>query len=74
MEGTYDPQADAAFLYYTPTYQPKEVAKTLEVKEDSDIFIDLDKEGRLLKIEILHASKRLPQSLLESLVINGAKL
>lgn len=56
---TYDSEADVAYLYF------KEIAKgevTQTISLNESINIDLDKYGKTLGIEILEASKNLPQN------------
>ena len=43
-----------------------EIAKTIEVNEN--IILDFDKGGKLIGIEILHASKNLARDFLNSIV------
>ena len=52
MQISYDREADALSIWF------KEVvpAKTIDIA--SDIFIDVDKTGRLAGIEILHAREK----------------
>jgi uncharacterized protein YuzE len=65
---TYDPKADAAYIYLVDEIRPGGVVRTYpcdprEVK--GQINLDFDSEGRLLGIEILDASKKLPENLLK---------
>ena len=48
----YDKKADAVYIYL----QEKEAAKTIELSEI--VKIDLDKEGKLIGIEVLNATQR----------------
>ena len=60
---TYDSEADAAYIYF------KEIAKgevTQTISLNESINIDLDKYGKTLGIEILEASKNLPQNTIKS--------
>ncbi len=60
MKLTYDKEADAAYLYFKPL-SAGEAAKTIEGEGETEgINLDLDAEGRLVGIEILGASRRLP--------------
>ena len=66
MRITYDPKADAAYIYLVDEISPGGVARTypcdpLEV--NGQINLDFDSEGRLLGIEVLDAKKRLPVDL-----------
>lgn len=54
---TYDQDADALYLYFAPIAKGA-VAETREVSPG--VFLDFDAEGRLLGMEVLSASKRLP--------------
>ena len=53
MKIEYDKRADALYVYFREI----EVAKSTEVEEG--VVIDLDKNGHIVGIEILDASKRL---------------
>ncbi|MFN7963321.1 MAG: DUF2283 domain-containing protein [Thermoanaerobaculia bacterium] len=69
MKTTYDPMADAAYIYFVDEIQPGGVSWTYPC-DPSDVAgqinLDFDSEGRLLGIEVLNASKRLPDNLLKS--------
>lgn len=54
----YDPEADAAYLRFADG----KVAETEEVS--SGIVLDHDEDGRIVGIEFLAASKRLPAAVL----------
>ena len=63
MELEYDPEADAAYIRLAGHIGAGGVAKTypcdpLEV--DGMINLDFDAQGRLVGIEVLGASKKLP--------------
>jgi uncharacterized protein YuzE len=66
MRVTYDPEVDAAYIYFREieiggavyTYP----AKT-EIETDM-INLDFDREGRLIGIEVLSASRHLPPELI----------
>lgn len=67
MKLSYDPSVDAAYIYLAETIGPGEVESTylcdpLEV--GSQINLDFDASGRLLGIEVMGASRRLPESAL----------
>ena len=53
MKIEYDKRADALYVYFREI----EVARSKEVEEG--VVIDLDKNGHIVGIEILDASKRL---------------
>jgi len=58
MRLSYDKEADAAYIYLKPRILPKEVKKTISLNDD--INLDFDKDNKMLGIEVLHASKVLP--------------
>jgi uncharacterized protein YuzE len=66
---TYDPEADAAFVYLVDEIQPGEGSRSLmcdlEIREGAVILV-LDGEDRLVGVEILGASRLLPNALLRS--------
>ncbi len=56
MRMTYDPAADAAYLYLTERGpETLEVARTQEVAEG--VMLDFDQESRVIGVEILGVSK-----------------
>ena len=68
MKLTYDRSVDAAYIQLSRRRTAGSVTKTypcdpLEV--GGEINLDFDSEGRLIGIEILDASKRLPAELLK---------
>lgn len=65
MKITFDKEADAVYMYFKDI-SPGEVVKTISLNES--VNIDLDSEGKAIGIEILEASKNLPQSALKSAV------
>jgi uncharacterized protein YuzE len=69
MKIKYDKSADAAYLYLKDSIGVGEVAKTYccdPVEVQGQINIDFDADGRLVGIEILDASTRLPPEIFES--------
>ena len=52
MKIEYDKEADAVYI----CLQQKEAAKTIELSEI--VKVDLDKEGKLIGIEVLNATQR----------------
>lgn len=57
MHITYDKKADAMYLYFQ---KGKKVAKTVEL---ADLLIaDLDKQGKVIGVEILCASRQVDKS------------
>ncbi len=63
MKFEYDAEVDAGYVYFEYPLKDGQVRKTTQVNET--ISLDLDKNGKLLGIEILNASKLLRK---ESLV------
>ncbi|MEK7535956.1 MAG: DUF2283 domain-containing protein [Patescibacteria group bacterium] len=64
----YDKSADAAYVYFSE-FPPEKVEKTYlcdpqEVK--GMINLDFDKDGKLIGIEVMDASKKLSKELLEN--------
>ena len=68
MRITFDKEADAAYIYFKELANGESV-KTISLNDS--IIIDLDAEGKALGIEVLHASKNLPQNVLKSAEILG---
>jgi uncharacterized protein YuzE len=73
MRVTYDPDADAAYIYLVPAIKPGESHETVTVAKDDanqelerDLMLDFDREGRLLGIEVLAARGFLRDELLDS--------
>lgn len=54
MRITYDPEADAAYIYVREKTQPPDTRQM-----DEDIYLDFDEANRLLGVEVLAASTRL---------------
>ncbi len=63
MKITYDASADAAYIYLTDI-ETGGAARTETVSEN--IHLDFDAAGKLVGIEVLNASKNLPESLLKN--------
>ena len=55
MKFEYDKSVDAAYIYLEDSIADGEVDKTIEL--NNNIILDFDKEGKLLGVEILSASK-----------------
>lgn len=67
MRITYDRDADAAYIYLVDEIVIGGVARTVPVEAlaaEAMINLDFDADGRLLGIEVLDASRKLPASLL----------
>jgi uncharacterized protein YuzE len=68
VRATYDSSADAAYIYLKPTILPGEAKKTYACDPllvDGQINLDFDSAGRLIGIEVLGATRRLPKELLD---------
>ncbi len=65
MKLEYDKDADAAYIYFKEI-EEGEVVQTISLNDS--VNIDLDKEDRTLGIEILDASKNLPENAVKSAV------
>ncbi|WP_084693164.1 DUF2283 domain-containing protein [Actinomadura atramentaria] len=66
---TYDPKANAAYVYLASPEAGHRVARMYAcdpVEVGGMINLDLDESGRLIGIEVLHASSKLPRRLLEA--------
>lgn len=66
---TYDKSADAAYVYFTEPRVRARSARTYPcdpVDVDGMINLDFDEHGRLIGIEVLAASSKLPEYLLKS--------
>lgn len=59
MKITYNKKADAAYIYIKKRILPGEVKKTMALNHD--IKLDFDKNNKLVGIEILHASRNMPE-------------
>jgi uncharacterized protein YuzE len=69
MKLSYDRSVDAAYIQIAAEIDAGGVAKTYPCdprQVGGEINLDFDAEGRLLGIEILDASKKLPPELLRS--------
>ncbi|MEK6888618.1 MAG: DUF2283 domain-containing protein [Nanoarchaeota archaeon] len=67
MKTEFDKEADAAYIYFKDIADG-EVVETVSLNES--VSIDLDKDGKVLGIEILDASKHLPSSSLKTFTAN----
>jgi uncharacterized protein YuzE len=68
MKVTYDKSVDAAYIYLTDAIGAGGIARTYScdpIEVNGQINLDFDHEGRLVGIEVLDASKRLSQVLLD---------
>jgi uncharacterized protein YuzE len=69
MKITYDRETDAAYIYLVPIANGG-VAQTYPcdpAEVNGMINLDFDSDGRLLGIEVLDASRKLPKSVLDAL-------
>ena len=67
MKITYDNTVDAAYIYLVDSIGQGEVAHTYPcnpIEVNGEINLDFDSNGRLLGIEVLDASQKLPVALL----------
>lgn len=64
MKIEIDKEADAAYIYFKDISEG-EVKNTISLNES--INIDLDKDGKMIGIEVLEASKNLPKAGLQEL-------
>ena len=63
----YDPEADAAYIYFVSEIGAGGAARTVPVEGGDDpwlVNLDVDSEGRILGLEVLDASRRLHAELL----------
>ena len=66
MRITYDARADAAYITLAEVARPTVRTHPCDPSEiDAMINLDFDDEGRLVGIEVMDASARLPRDLLE---------
>ena len=67
----YDPEVDAATIYLKDVHGGESVktypCDPLEV--NGEINLDFNEEGRLVAIEVLDASRKLPKNILENAII-----
>ena len=55
MKFEYDKEVDAAYIYLESPIKEGAVKKTIELNDN--IILDFDKEGKLIGVEVLDASK-----------------
>jgi uncharacterized protein YuzE len=70
MKISYDQSTDAAYIYLADEIRPGGVAKTYccdPQEVNGQIHLDFDSDGRLIGIEVLDASRRLPEILLSTM-------
>lgn len=68
MHFTYDPEADAAYLSLTQASltSAMQLPAISAADMDGEVHFDLDREGRIIGIEFVHASLILPKELLSA--------
>jgi len=74
MKVTYDRSVNAAYIYIASAIEQGQVEKTYAcdpAETGGQINLDFDVSGRLLGIEVLDASHKLPRELLEAAEIIG---
>lgn len=69
MRVTYDGQVNAAYIYLQPI-GPGEVKRTHVCGSETDgpardVNLDFDSQGRLIGVEVLYASHRLPKAFID---------
>lgn len=65
---TYDPEANAAYIYFVPKIEAGGVARTVPIDGGETpwmVNLDVDSEGRILGLEVLDARRLLPAALLD---------
>jgi len=67
MKVTYDKEADA--MYIKLTNEKFDKAKII----DKNTILNVDKEGRVIGIELLFVSKHLPKNFLSQIVVETLK-
>jgi len=65
MEIEYDKEADALYVYFLHDHEGD--VKTIPIADYPDIFLDVTKDGKLIGIEILDASKKVDMEHLKTL-------
>ncbi|MFT2691530.1 DUF2283 domain-containing protein [Clavibacter zhangzhiyongii] len=77
MRITYDASVDAAYIYLTGIIGDGDAATTIHSimtpGDRGEVALDFDADGRLLGIEVLHASAVLPAAVLAGAVLTGAE-
>ncbi|MDI6721120.1 MAG: DUF2283 domain-containing protein [Candidatus Aenigmarchaeota archaeon] len=62
MKITYDKEVDAAYIYLKDKILKGEVKNTISLNDD--IILDFDRDKKLIGIEVLTASKIMPQKVI----------
>ena len=74
MRVTYDAEVDAAYIYLLDTPSPGSAVTTLSLDPaeiNGEVNVDLDSDGRIIGIEVLDASRLLPEELIRSHTLNA---
>jgi len=75
MRITWDKSVNAAYVYLVDMVERQGVANTVELEPRDDrhgtLYVDFDASGRVMGIEVLVASERLPRELLDQAEIIG---
>lgn len=66
MDLTYDPEADAAYLALSAPHIGRVVANPEIETSAGSVILDVDRDGRILGVEILSASRMLDPDVLAS--------
>jgi uncharacterized protein YuzE len=67
MRVTYDPDADAAYIYLTDTAGGVSASRVVDQPMDrASVHVEFDHRNRLIGIEVLGASRGLPAEMLEA--------
>lgn len=67
----YDKEVDAATIYLKDVCRGESVLTypCNPLKVNGEINLDFDKDGRMISIEVLGASKKLPKEVLDEVVV-----
>lgn len=75
MKITYDKESDAAYIYFVDKIENGEVEETYLLDEFFDlkgmVNLDVDKDGRLLGLEVLNAKHQLPGKVIGAAEVIG---
>ena len=67
MKLEYDKEVDAAYIYIKYPIKDGEAEKTIELNDD--LIVDFDKNGKLIGIEVLNASKVIGKDVLKEKMV-----
>ena len=71
MRVQYDREVDAAYVYFNDKIKAGEVKQTITLNEN--FILDLDKDGKLLGLEVLNAAENLAKQTIKELRTNNKK-